>query len=63
MKQFFLGFVSGLSVFIFFTLIVPGEGSASYKKGQIDALNGKVQFHLVVNPDSSRTWKRIEKEK
>ncbi len=32
-----------------------------YKEGQIDALTGNVKYHLVVNPDSTRTWKRIIK--
>jgi len=31
-----------------------------YKRGQIDALTGMVQFRLVTKADSSRTWEKIE---
>ena len=28
----------------------------SYKQGQIDAINGTIKYHLVVQPDSTRVW-------
>ena len=28
----------------------------TYKDGQVDAINGKIRYELVVHPDSTRTW-------
>ncbi len=30
-----------------------------YRQGQIDALTGKVEYELRVNPDSTETWHKI----
>lgn len=35
--------------------------SHAYRVGQIDALSGKVYYHLVTHPDSTKTWEHIEK--
>lgn len=34
--------------------------SDAYRVGQIDALTGKVKYHLVVKPDSTRVWEKID---
>lgn len=54
--MFAVGFV--LCVIMF---IVKDPEAIAYKKGQIDALTGKVKFKLITNPDSTKTWVEIEK--
>lgn len=34
----------------------------SYKQGQVDALTGKIEYKLVVQPDSTKSWEKIDKE-
>jgi len=50
--------------FIFICCIIAvidiADGN-EYKKGQIDALTGKIKYHLVVNSDSTKTWELIIK--
>jgi hypothetical protein len=36
------------------------ESSNEYKKGQIDALNGKISFELKVQEDKTTRWERIK---
>lgn len=36
------------------------ETDKNYRQGQIDALTGKVQYHLVVHPDKTATWEEIK---
>ena len=31
-----------------------------YKKGQIDAINGKIKFKLIKYPDGSKIWQEIK---
>lgn len=33
---------------------------SGYKNGQIDAFTGKIEYRLVINPDSTREWKGIK---
>ena len=33
-----------------------------YRLGQLDAIRGKIKYHLVTREDSSRTWQEIEGE-
>lgn len=35
----------------------------SYRRGQIDAINGKVKFERVVNGDGESVWRETEKTK
>ena len=37
-----------------------GTRSKGYKCGQIHALTGRVKYHLVVKPDSTRIWVKIK---
>ena len=32
----------------------------SYKKGQVDAINGEIKYELQTNPDSTTTWIKIK---
>jgi hypothetical protein len=36
--------------------------SEGFKAGQISSLTGDIQYELTINQDSTRTWKKIEKE-
>lgn len=40
-----------------FSLEVDEE---AYKRGQVDALTGKVKYELVVNADSTKTWEEVK---
>ena len=52
-----LSFLLGV-VFLLGILLIFEQGpSESYKRGQIDALTGKVSFQLVTQSDSTRVWK------
>ncbi len=58
---FFIGlaFLFGLLVMsiVYPNLVVTD--SRSYKQGQIDALTGKIKYHLVTQSDSTKVWKSI----
>jgi len=32
-----------------------------YKMGQVDSINGKIKYELVIKPDKTSTWERIKK--
>lgn len=34
--------------------------NVGYKDGQTDALSGKITYHLVTKPDSTRVWEVIK---
>lgn len=47
----------------FYTIfIVILSGSLSYKRGQVDYANGKIQFELVQHPDKTMSWEFIKEE-
>lgn len=52
-------------LFIFCTailgMVAAGAHNGGYKQGQIDAINGNVNYILVVNPDKSTSWE-LKKE-
>lgn len=55
----FFAFIIGLIFggFLFVTIAMNfTEYTISYKQGQIDAINGKIQFQLKDNPDGTREW-------
>ena len=37
--------------------------SDTYKYGQIDAIKGKIKYHLVKHEDGSTIWEHIDNEK
>lgn len=44
-------------------IAIFGAGEGMYRRGQIDALNGKVKFERVQNPDGETVWQeRSEKQ-
>lgn len=57
MDLFSRGFVVGVIVItaLFMLLLFVTN---PYRKGQIEALTGDVRYELVVQPDSSKIWKR-----
>jgi hypothetical protein len=58
---FFLGFFAGMGVFVALSMIFY-EYTALYKRGQVDALSGKVVFELKQQDDGSVLWERKEKK-
>lgn len=54
---FVIGLVSGLAILVLTIVFFP-QYSVLYKRGQIDALNGKVLFELKQQPDGTTKWIR-----
>ena len=54
---FVIGLVSGLAILVLTMEFFP-QYSVPYKRGQIDALNGKVLFELKQQPDGTTQWIR-----
>ena len=57
-KVFFIGMI------VAYVLTLGGLDLAkhTYKYGQIDAINGKIKYHLVLQNDGSTSWKCIDNE-
>jgi len=54
-----VGFRIVFVVLIFFFGIYCGKNSvqeSQYKQGQIDAIQGEVNYHLVDQPDGATVW-------
>ena len=58
MTYFIAGVCTGVILAITLLVIVPAKQTLFYKQGQIDALNGKVLFVLVKQPDGTTIWMR-----
>ena len=57
---FFMGTMIGVILFAILLIATDATPRDGYRRGQIDALSGKsIKYHLVVNPDSTRTWEEI----
>lgn len=56
---FFIGCCIGVIITCLVIWFYP-EKSIGYKQGQIDALSGKIKFHLVKKIDSTKTWEEIK---
>ena len=50
---FVLGGLFAIAIFVLLLFVIN-----PYRKGQIEALTGDVRYELVVQPDSSKIWKR-----
>lgn len=61
-EKVFLGAFVGFFLGLFAPLINGIEDSKIYRKGQVDALTGKIYYELVIHPDSTKTWEFIEEE-
>ena len=46
-------------VFICATIIIGILSTKSYKRGQIDAINGKIKYELIENAKKEMVWDRI----
>ena len=49
--------VMGFIIFIV-SLMVSGFLLGTYRDGQVDALSGRIGYHLVTKPDSSKLWEK-----
>lgn len=54
---FAVGVVFGVTALRIAFVMYP-EDTVTYKQGQIDAVNGKINYELVKQPDGTSTWKR-----
>ena len=57
-----IGILFGMLLISVLALWVWDTPECFYRKGQIDALTGIIKYELVINPDSTRIWKRKVKE-
>jgi hypothetical protein len=57
----FLTFMIGVLVGVLLLMGLETATERTYKDGQVKALTGKVEYKLVVNADSTRTWEYIKK--
>lgn len=53
-----IGFLIGILLSLIVAL--SSSGGATYRDGQIDCINGKIKFQLIVNPDNSVSWEKIK---
>lgn len=66
MRKFLENMAVGVVVGLFFVSVTFGlinkrAKDSSYKKGQIDALTGKIKYRLITNNDSTKTWELKKK--
>lgn len=54
---FIIGITAGIWLIVVSSEFFP-EYTSSYRKGQIDALNGKIIVELKQQPDGSTKWER-----
>lgn len=55
-----IGMIIGMILITVLIVFVWDIPKCNYRKGQIDALTNKIEYHLVINEDSTRTWERIK---
>lgn len=59
-----VGICTFLITSLFWILLIIGVAETSYKDGQVNALSGrKIEYRLVMQDDSTKTWEFIEKGK
>lgn len=58
---FTIGMLIGMLIILIISLITGNTYNDGYETGQIDAINGKIEYQLVVNPDKTSQWEKIEK--
>ena len=65
MNNIIQGYIAGvisLCLFINLLFCFPANKNHSwYKQGQIDAINGKIEYKLQLNKNGESVWKRINK--
>ena len=56
--------IKGILRIVFLSFIAVGIVQISkdigYKQGQIDALTNNIQYELIVMPDKTKVWEKIE---
>lgn len=52
-----------ITIIVFVIILTLGHITCEYgyKLGQIDAINGKIKYHLIVNEDKTSEWVLIKK--
>ena len=58
MDGYWFGMILGLGLGVLIMAFILG---GSYKKGQIDAINGKIYYELVKQSNNTIKWEKIEK--
>ena len=54
------GFFMGVGITnLIYSSVIHEDGG--YKQGQIDAINGKICYQIVLQADGSTKWEKIEK--
>lgn len=54
-------FFAGVLITLLVLLLMAATYKDGRKSGQVDALNGKIEYKLVTKVDSTRVWEEIEK--
>ena len=57
-----LVFLLIISILVSIGYCVLDINEYSYKQGQIDAINGKIKYELVKQPDGTTEWKEKKEE-
>jgi uncharacterized membrane protein YdjX (TVP38/TMEM64 family) len=57
--SFIIGLFIGMIIGVILLSMIFNPTEIGYKRGQIDALIGNIKYELVINPDSTRTWEKI----
>lgn len=60
MNEFMWGICFGLFI-VFLLILTTNPRENFYKKGQIDAINGKIAYHLVKQENGSTIWEEVNK--
>lgn len=60
---FLVGIIIGMIIFGVILTTIPKEKFDLYKFGQIDAINGVINYELEDQSDGSKKWVLIEKKK
>jgi len=60
MDDFLCGVATRIVLGIILLGVIVNIADTTYEDGQIDALTGNVKYHLVINPDSTKTWESIK---
>jgi hypothetical protein len=68
-KRYFISAFLYIVVFCTWTLLMTVineekiQKIPTYKQGQIDAINGKIKYHLIKHSDGTVVWEKIKLKK
>ncbi len=60
MDKAFAGFIVGVMVMTMILVYTGNRRIDGYKEGQIDAINGKIAYQLVEQPNHTTTWEKVK---